>query len=330
MVGRARRPRSPRPGAAADGRPRSRSPASSTGWSRSTRDGRSRAAREALERHRVGARRRLARQAARRGAAAWADACGSVPVAAFTITKLSWLHRSEPDAWARSRACASRTTGSPWKLDRRVRDRPRRRVGHRLLLRRGTTSTARPARDRRRRPRLATRLPRVLGPGRSRRHDERVRRERSSRRAPATTWRPRSALALRPGRRRDLARHVGHRVHGERDADRRPVGRGRRLRRRDRPLPAARVHAQRDQGHRRGRALARRRPRRARRARAGRRPPARTVSRVVPYFDGERTPNRPDASGTIAGLRSTSPRASSSRAPRSKVSCAGCSTGSTR
>jgi xylulokinase len=31
----------------------------------------------------------------------WADACGSVPVASFTITKLSWLHRSEPEAWAR-------------------------------------------------------------------------------------------------------------------------------------------------------------------------------------------------------------------------------------
>ncbi len=32
-------------------------------------------------------------------AQAWATACGSVPVAAFTITKLSWLHRSEPVAW---------------------------------------------------------------------------------------------------------------------------------------------------------------------------------------------------------------------------------------
>src|SRR5262249_27836252 len=31
----------------------------------------------------------------------WAHACGSVPLAAFTIAKLSWLHRSEPDAWAR-------------------------------------------------------------------------------------------------------------------------------------------------------------------------------------------------------------------------------------
>ncbi len=36
----------------------------------------------------------------------WARACGSVPVASFTITKLSWLHRSEPQAWARvARVC---------------------------------------------------------------------------------------------------------------------------------------------------------------------------------------------------------------------------------
>ena len=35
------------------------------------------------------------------GAADWAAACGSVPVAAFTIAKLSWLHRCEPDNWAR-------------------------------------------------------------------------------------------------------------------------------------------------------------------------------------------------------------------------------------
>ena len=35
------------------------------------------------------------------GAAAWADACGSVPVAAFTITKLSWLHRTAPEVFER-------------------------------------------------------------------------------------------------------------------------------------------------------------------------------------------------------------------------------------
>ena len=33
--------------------------------------------------------------------AAWADANGSVPGAAFTITKLSWLHRKHPDQWRR-------------------------------------------------------------------------------------------------------------------------------------------------------------------------------------------------------------------------------------
>jgi len=35
------------------------------------------------------------------GAADWAAAVGSVPVAALTITKLSWMHRSEADNWAR-------------------------------------------------------------------------------------------------------------------------------------------------------------------------------------------------------------------------------------
>src|SRR4051812_9434121 len=35
------------------------------------------------------------------GASGWAAACGTVPVAAITITKLSWLHRSEPESWAR-------------------------------------------------------------------------------------------------------------------------------------------------------------------------------------------------------------------------------------
>jgi xylulokinase len=35
------------------------------------------------------------------GPAAWAAACGSLPVAAFTITKLKWLRRCEPDVFAR-------------------------------------------------------------------------------------------------------------------------------------------------------------------------------------------------------------------------------------
>lgn len=35
------------------------------------------------------------------GPGVWADAVGSVPVAAFTITKLAWLARVHPDAWRR-------------------------------------------------------------------------------------------------------------------------------------------------------------------------------------------------------------------------------------
>lgn len=35
------------------------------------------------------------------GPAAWAEACGVVPVASFTISKLSWLHRSEPENFQR-------------------------------------------------------------------------------------------------------------------------------------------------------------------------------------------------------------------------------------
>jgi xylulokinase len=35
------------------------------------------------------------------GAKAWAEACGSVPVASFTVTKLKWLKRSEPAVFDR-------------------------------------------------------------------------------------------------------------------------------------------------------------------------------------------------------------------------------------
>jgi xylulokinase len=35
------------------------------------------------------------------GRRAWAEACGLVPVASFTITKLAWLRRHEPAAWER-------------------------------------------------------------------------------------------------------------------------------------------------------------------------------------------------------------------------------------
>ncbi len=49
-------------------------------------------------------------------AAGWARACGSVPVAAFTITKLSWLHRTEPDAFARIERVMLPHDWLSWKL----------------------------------------------------------------------------------------------------------------------------------------------------------------------------------------------------------------------
>ena len=41
------------------------------------------------------------RLVARLGASGWSEACGSVPVPAFTVTKIAWLRRCEPDTFAR-------------------------------------------------------------------------------------------------------------------------------------------------------------------------------------------------------------------------------------
>ena len=50
------------------------------------------------------------------GAEAWAEAVGTVPVPALTITKLSWLHRSEPEAWARMRRVCLPHDWLTWRL----------------------------------------------------------------------------------------------------------------------------------------------------------------------------------------------------------------------
>jgi xylulokinase len=42
---------------------------------------------------------------------------------------------------------------------------------------------------------------------------------------------------------------------------------------------------------------------------------------LVPYFDGERTPNRPDATGTFAGLTNSTSRADLARAAHDGVLC---------
>ncbi len=50
------------------------------------------------------------------GADGWVRACGSVPVAAFTITKLSWLHRTEPEVFARIERVMLPHDWLSWKL----------------------------------------------------------------------------------------------------------------------------------------------------------------------------------------------------------------------
>lgn len=58
------------------------------------------------------------------GDAAWAQACGSVPVAALTITKLAWLKRCEPEAFARLHTVLLPHDWLTWRLTGRfVTDR---------------------------------------------------------------------------------------------------------------------------------------------------------------------------------------------------------------
>ncbi|HEX9623441.1 MAG TPA: xylulokinase [Streptosporangiaceae bacterium] len=53
---------------------------------------------------------------AAKGAIAWADAVGSVPVAAFTVTKLRWLATREPDSMARTVGVCLPHDWLTWKL----------------------------------------------------------------------------------------------------------------------------------------------------------------------------------------------------------------------
>lgn len=50
------------------------------------------------------------------GAAEWAETVGSVPVAAFTVTKLSWLHRTEPEVFRRIERVMLPHDWLAWKL----------------------------------------------------------------------------------------------------------------------------------------------------------------------------------------------------------------------
>ena len=265
------------------------------------------------------------------GAAAWAAACGSVPVAAFTVTKLSWLHRCEPEHWSRVARVLLPHDWLTGQLYRRVRDRPGRRLGHRLLVAGGGASTAATCwRSSTPSGTGPTAVPEVLGPLDGR--PARWRRARSS--APGTGDNMAAALGHgpRPGDVARLARHLGHRVRGQRHA--RPPTRPARWPASPTPPAASCPLVCTLNATKVTDAVARllgRRPRRARtRWRCGEHAGRRRASSLLPYLDGERTPDRPDGDRRRwPGCARTS-AASRWPAPPSRAWCAGCSTGSTR
>jgi xylulokinase len=251
------------------------------------------------------------------GAAVWAAACGSVPLAAFTIAKLSWLHRKEPDSWARLARVVLPHDWLTWRL-----------TGERVTDRGDASGTGywSPEHDDYALELLAivdqardwtTALPRVCGP-----REALVRRAGDGVVAPGTGDNMAAALGigLRTG---EVAISIGtsgtvyaRATEPTRDGTGAVAGfadaTGAFL-----PLVctlnASKVtdaiarllgvdHARLD-------ALALDEP-----AGAGG-----TV--VVPYFDGERTPNRPDATGTITGMRSDVTRQQLARAAFEGVVC---------
>ena len=264
-------------------------------------------------------------EAAPGGAAAWAD--GVRQRAGRRVHHHQALVAAPQRARVVRRALARVLLPHDWltlPAHRRVRHRSRRRVGHRATGRRPTgeyrwdlLAIVDGDRD------WAGAVPEVLGPADAgRRVAGRGRRAR----APATTWPPRSASGCGRATSRSRIGTSGtvFAVSDTPTAD--AIGRRGRLRRRHRPLPPARLHAQRDQGHRRRRPPARRRPRRARRAGAGRRRRVPAALVLLPYLDGERTPNRPDATGVLGRPALRRRPASSWPGPRSRASCAACST----
>ena len=245
------------------------------------------------------------------GAEALAQRTGLVPVASFTITKLRWLRDHEPDNAARVAAVA---------LPARLADLApaRLRARGRLRARARCSTSSSPTGRMPRAPATGTRhaaattatcwsrrsghdaiLPRVLGPERVGRG-----RGRAPRRAavPATTPARRSDSARGPG---DVVVSIGtsgtvFAVSEQRTID--PTGTVAGFADCTGQVPAARGDAER-----------RARARRDRRACSGsttpssaawpwpQSPGARGLT-LVPYFEGERTPNLPDATASLTGM----------------------------
>ena len=237
------------------------------------------------------------------GPPAWADAVGSVPVASFTVTKLRWLAEHEPDAARRTAAVCLPHDWLTWRLGGAAGLAA-------LTTDRGDASGTgywSPATDGYRPDLLELAfgrlpvVPAVLGPDGSgaadpgRRPARRRHRRQRGRRARASGPAPGDVI-VSIGTSGTVFSVVG-------DAGGRRDGHGGRVRRRDRPLPAAGGHAQRGPGPRRGRGDPARVDHDELAELALSAPAGADGLVLVPYLEGERTPNRPHATGALHGLR---------------------------
>lgn len=257
------------------------------------------------------------------GAARWAAACGSVPTASFTITKLAWLRAHRPGAWARLARVLLPHDWLTWWLT----GRPEQAVTDRGdasgtgwwspaegRLRPDLLALVDPDRD------LAGAVPRVLGPE----EPAGEAREMSPGAAVACgtgdNMAAALALGLGPG---DVAVSLGTSgtvfavseaptadggglVAGFADAT------GRFL-----PLVCT-LNCTRVTDWA---AALLRVDRRVLEVMAGDVPAGAGGVVLVPHFDGERTPNRPDATGALSGLRTSTTRPQIARAAFEGVVC---------
>ena len=236
------------------------------------------------------------------GPAAWAEAVGLVPVASFTGTKLRWLADAEPEAADRTAAVCLPHDWLTWRLRGRPRPRlaghrPRGRQRHRVLVGAHRRVPAGPAGARDARP-----PPRGPARGRTSRGGRHVRRVGGRARSGHRRQRRGRPGAGRPaGRRRRLDRHLRRRLGRHRHRRRRSSGTvagfadatGRHL-----PLVAT-LNAARvldaaaallgvDHATLSDLALSA--------------PSGAGGLVLVPYLEGERTPNLPQATGSVHGL----------------------------
>jgi xylulokinase len=257
------------------------------------------------------------------GPEAWAAACGSVPTASFTITKLAWLRASRPGAWSRLARVLLPHDWLTWWLtgrpDQAVTDR-----GDASgtgwwspaegRLRPDLLALVDPGRE------LAGALPRVLGPVEPAGQAREVAPGAVVACGTGDNMAAALALGLGPG---DVAVSLGTSgtvfavaeaptadgtglVAGFADAT------GRFL-----PLVCT-LNCTRVTDWA---AALLRVDRHILETMAGGVPAGAGGVVVVPHFDGERTPNRPDATGVVSGLRTSTTRAQIARAAFEGVVC---------